>query len=79
MTIKQRGLREWQRRGGVWTRPAANRFYQEICDGSPDYTSLTVGRYLRDNGVLVDHARPGGKGHWVQVWVMGERFWNECV
>ena len=78
MTIKQKWLNEWRRVGGVWTRPAAKRFYDSVCIGSPNYTSLQVGKYLKKYGTLVDKVRPGGRGHWVQVWVIdSDEYWND--
>jgi len=77
MTIKQRWLNEWKRRGGVWTRPAAKSYYDSICQGNSDFTSLTIQRYLRNYGTIVDRVRPGGRGHWVQVWVMDtQEYWG---
>ncbi len=77
MTIKQRWLNEWRRREGVWTRPAAKAFYDTICDGNSDFTSMTIQPYLRQFGTILGSARPGGHGHYVQVWVMDDRrFWS---
>jgi len=78
-TIKERWLQEWRHRGGVWTRPAANRFYQKICDGQATYTSMTVGKYLKQHGQMMGRARRGDVGHNVQVWVMGISYWNRSV
>ena len=78
MTIKQRWLNEWRRRGGVWTRPAAKAFYDTICDGNSDFTSLTIQPYLQLFGTILGSARPGGHGQYVQVWVMDDRrFWGD--
>jgi hypothetical protein len=75
-TIKAQWLQEWRNRGGVWTRPSANSFYQRICRGQATYTSLTVGKYLKQHGHMLGLADRGGVGHKVQVWVMDISYWT---